>query len=346
MKHGATRLNERLAAAVHKRWRNFQQALKQCRQNFSTGAVHECRVEARRLLSSLDLLQSVAPQKRFRKGRRPVRKCLKLLQPLRDVQVQMNLARQSAMASLPLIQLELARQRRRHRKKVMRGIKALEVDRAKELAAKMAQHLDRKESGSGDEAAIRRVLLKRLTALYRTVIGLRKDVDPGNVETIHRVRVAFKKFRYTVEPVRGILREFSSASMRDIKLLQEALGNLQDTDVYLRWLDRWIHKRPAMARPLALFRHWLLCLRPRQIREAIHWLDRLPAEWQGGPFLFAAMDPKRSRNGAVIAPKTARNPARNSALPMSRSPRSRTRKAAKGGRRTRPPQSTGRRPAA
>jgi CHAD domain-containing protein len=291
-------LNARLAAALHERWRTFHQALKRCRQKFSTRAVHECRVEARRLLSNLDLIQSLAPQERFRKGRRPIRKCLKLLQPLRDVQVQENLARQSAIASFPLIRLELAKQRRRYRKKAVRGIKSLEVQRARDLSEKMEELLYH-ERAMAEEAAIRQGLLKRLTGLYRTVIELRRDIDPGNVETIHRVRVAFKKFRYTIEPVRGLLKEFSSASMQDIKSLQEALGSLQDTDVYLRWLDKWIRKRPAMIRPLALFRHWLLCLRPHQIRESIDWLDRLPADWQGGPFLFASQGSKRSRNGSL-----------------------------------------------
>jgi CHAD domain-containing protein len=302
MKRSENRLNARLAAALHERWRTFHQALKRCRQKFSTGAVHECRVEARRLLSSLDLIQSIARQKRFRKARRPIRKCLKLLQPLRDVQVQENLARQSAIASLPLIRLELAKHRRRHRKKALRGIKSLEVERAKDLATKMEEYLCRDSPANGSEIAIRLGLVKRLTALYRAVIELRQDIDPGNVETIHRVRIAFKKFRYTLEPVRGLLKEFSFASMRDIKSMQEALGRLQDTDVYLQWLDKWIRKRPAMMRPLALFRHWLLCLRPRQIRESIDWLDRLPAHWQGGPFLFAPENPKGSRNGAAAKP--------------------------------------------
>jgi len=308
MKPMAMKLNVRLGAAVRSRWQTFRRALKRCRQEFATKAVHECRVEARRLLSSLELLQSIVPQERFRKGRRPIRKCLKLLQPLRDVQVQENLVRQSAITSLPLIRSELAKQRHRYQKKAVRGIKALELARTKELTRQMERDLcgtaveNGKQKRRGialrDDAALRRLFLKRLTGLYRKVIGVRKEIDPGNVETIHRLRVAFKKFRYTVEPLRGFMTEFPPESMRDIKSLQEALGGLQDTDVYLRWLDKLIRHRPEMVRPLALFRHWLLCLRPQQIRASIHWIDQLPPHWQGGPFQFTSEEgSKRERNG-------------------------------------------------
>ncbi|HKX63086.1 MAG TPA: CHAD domain-containing protein [Verrucomicrobiae bacterium] len=357
MKSVPMKLNVRLAAAVQARWQTFRRALKRCRQKFATKAVHECRVEARRLLSTLELLQSIVPQERFRKGRRPVRRCLKLLQPLRDVQVQENLARQSAITSLPLIRRELAKQRHRYRKKAMRGIKALELARTKELTRQMERDLggtavengrrDGRRIALRDDAALRRLFLKRLTGLYRKVIGLRKEIDPGNVETIHRLRIAFKKFRYTVEPLRGFMTEFPPESMRDIKSLQEALGGLQDTDVYLRWLDKVIRHQPEMVRPLAFFRHWLLCLRPQQIRASIHWIDQLPAYWQGGPFQFTSGEgSKRERNGLGGRQFVATsNRARMGALQRERTPRGPSEQKRKRGRRTARARSAGPHPA-
>ena len=46
-----------------------------------------------------------------------------------------------------------------------------------------------------DDKAIIRSVDKR----YREVIRLGKMVDPSNTATIHRMRLAFKKFRYTAE---------------------------------------------------------------------------------------------------------------------------------------------------
>jgi len=293
-----TNWNLHLAEALHDGGRGFHRALKRCRKDFSTRAVHECRVEARRLLSSIDLIQSIAPQKGFRKGRRAIRKCLKLLQPLRDVQVQLGLARQSSIASVPLIRSELSERRRHHRRKAIEGLDALSDARTRRLAGKIERWLRRYDNPVDDQRRIRRVLAVRLTAGYKKVIGLRATVDPGDVETIHRVRIAFKKFRYTIEPVRGLLTDFPAETMRDFKSLQDALGSLQDTDVFLQRLDKWIRKQPELARPLALFRHWLLCLRPQQIHTAIEWMDRLPAEWQGGSLHFMPGKPNASSNGA------------------------------------------------
>src|SRR5690349_11406097 len=141
MNNGQGRLNRRLARAVDARWQIFHRTLKRCREKFATKAVHECRVEARRLMSTLELIQTILPQKRYRKGRRPLRKCLKLLQPLRDVQVQENLARQSAITTLPLIRKALAKEQRKHRKIAMRGIEDLDVRRTKELARRIERDL-------------------------------------------------------------------------------------------------------------------------------------------------------------------------------------------------------------
>ncbi len=325
MKSRARTWNIRLAAGLHERWRTFNRALKRCREDFATRAVHECRVEARRLLSSLDLLQSIVPQAGFRKGRKPVRKCLKLLQPLREVQVQVRLARESRIPSCGLFLAELDRQRRRFRKKALRGIKSLDASRARHLAGKMERDLSGEAVAGIDGTAIRRLLLRRLVGLYRKVILLRKDIDPGNVETIHRARIAFKKLRYTIEPVRELLSEFNAAAMRNMKSLQEALGSLQDTDVYLKWLDKWTRKQPQVARQIALFRHCLLCQRPQHIRTSIEWLDRLPADWQGGPLVFAPEPSSRNRNGfagpaAQTKSDATPRPARSEA-PTRKSPR-------------------------
>jgi CHAD domain-containing protein len=228
-----------------------------------------------------------------------------------------------------LLLAELDRQRRKFRKKALRGIKSLDASRVRRLAGKIERDLSGQAAAGTDEAAIRRLLLRRLIGLYRTVILLRKDIDPANVETIHRVRIAFKKLRYTIEPVRELLAEFKPAAMRDMKSLQEALGSLQDTDVYLKWLDQWMRKQPEVVRPLALFRHCLLCQRPKHIRASIEWLDRLPADWQGGPLVFAPEPSARNRNGSASPSLAGTNtnpnlPARSEApapRPARRSPR-------------------------
>jgi len=233
----------------------------------------------------------------------------------------------------------------------------LELARTKELTRQMERDLsgaavengkrNRRGIALRDDAALRRLFLKRLTGLYRKVIGLRKEIDPGNVETIHRLRVAFKKFRYTIEPLRGFMTEFPPEAMRDIKSLQEALGGLQDTDVYLRWLDKLIRHQPEMVRPLALFRHWLLCLRPQQIRASIHWIDQLPSYWQSGPFQFTSQEgSKRERNGlGGRRPAATSSRAKTEALPMERTPDGPSAPKRKRGRRTARVRSAGPHPA-
>src|SRR6266446_4473151 len=45
-----------LASALKKQWRRYRKALRCCQENFSPAAVHDSRVETRRLLSLVGLL--------------------------------------------------------------------------------------------------------------------------------------------------------------------------------------------------------------------------------------------------------------------------------------------------
>ena len=59
---GAAEIYEFLAESLKMRWKRYRKRLKQCQRKFSEGAVHDSRIETRRLLSLIDMLRVFLPE--------------------------------------------------------------------------------------------------------------------------------------------------------------------------------------------------------------------------------------------------------------------------------------------
>src|SRR5690348_11063461 len=62
-----------LSRTLKRQWKCYRQQLRQTKSDFSEKAVHDLRIEARRLLSLLDLLQPFIPARPVRKARRKLK---------------------------------------------------------------------------------------------------------------------------------------------------------------------------------------------------------------------------------------------------------------------------------
>jgi CHAD domain-containing protein len=60
--------------------------------------------------------------------------------------------------------------------------------------------------------------------------------DIARPATIHRVRVAFKSFRYMVEIVHPLLRNFPAENIKRMNDYQSLMGEIQDAEVFTQTL--------------------------------------------------------------------------------------------------------------
>src|SRR5690242_4343518 len=67
-----------------------------------------------------------------------------------------------------------------------------------------------------------------LGGAFRRVLILRRQIRRSAPRTIHRMRVAFKRFRYTAELLQPILPEFTPQRLERMKDFQDAAGKIQD----------------------------------------------------------------------------------------------------------------------
>jgi CHAD domain-containing protein len=72
-----------------------------------------------------------------------------------------------------------------------------------------------------------------LRETYEQVAALRQRVRRSNTETIHRMRVAFKKFRYVSELLRPLFPRLKVKQLRQMQAYQGLMGDIQDMEVLI-----------------------------------------------------------------------------------------------------------------
>ena len=77
---------------------------------------------------------------------------------------------------------------------------------------------------------------------YLTVIQRYGEVDPAQLVSIHRLRVAFKKFRYMVEAIYPCLPNFPETLLKRMQEYQTEMGNVHDIQVFLETLAEFAEK--------------------------------------------------------------------------------------------------------
>ena len=61
-------------------------------------------------------------------------------------------------------------------------------------------------------------------------------INPAQATTIHRVRIAFKTFRYMVEIVHPLLPDFPPENLKQMHDYQSLMGEIQDVEVIMQAL--------------------------------------------------------------------------------------------------------------
>src|SRR5258706_7774877 len=115
-------------------------------------------------------------------------------------------------------------------------------------------------------------------AFTRTV-ELQRAMDPGAAQTIHRTRIAFKKFRYMVEALQALFPEITRKRVAAMQDFQAMMGEVQDTEVFLARLDKFTRGHETRDKTLAHFRQWLLLRHTVQITHCLNHADRLLEFW-------------------------------------------------------------------
>ncbi|MBI5952496.1 MAG: CHAD domain-containing protein [Chloroflexi bacterium] len=228
-----------LLDSLNARWERYNLELKNCRDEFSEEAVHDFRVAARRLLASLDLLRTVIRGAKIKKMRRILKNQLDNLDELRDAQVMLAEISEN-VHDLPLLQ-SFEKYLLRREKKLMRAarreIKSLKI-------RELAKWIQKLEEAIGESQLDGLDPFPAVDEAYARVTQRYEKVDPAQPVTIHRLRIAFKKFRYMVESIHPALEGFPQDYLKRMHDYQTLMGEIQDMEVALQELAEFEKTAP------------------------------------------------------------------------------------------------------
>ncbi len=193
--------------------------------------IHDLRVSIRRLLSFLGVAASLSGKEALpaREARR-IRELMRPLGRLRDAQVKIEWLKRIAptgdegtrLYALSVVG-DADKWEERVRKILTEG--SGRGFRPRNLKMKLP---DRQES------VLQEIAATLLAAQRRKVESFRERArEQGDVESLHRMRLAFKKYRYSAEVLAPLFPRANAGTMRRLHAFQTLLGTLHDFDVLL-----------------------------------------------------------------------------------------------------------------
>jgi len=222
-----------LLDALEKCWKDYRKELKRCRTEFSDEAVHDLRVATRRMLALVELLNSISPRTRLEKVTDFFKDQLNEFDDLRDTQVMLAEISE-VLHELPQLQgfeKHLQSTEKKMLRTVHKKIKKFETSGLTKSIHKTQQSIEEEVSNGLESQTMQAV--DDAYFLTRQRLGW---VDPTRSATIHRVRVAFKSFRYMVEIIHPLLKDYPTENLKRMNDYQSLMGEIQDAEVFIQTL--------------------------------------------------------------------------------------------------------------
>ncbi len=223
-----------LLTALDERWENYRTQVKTCRREFSEEAVHDLRVSTRRLLAALDIVRALDPHPRLQKVRRVLKDQIDDLDDLRDVQVMLAEAVENIerFGELQSFVSHLQEQEAHFLRKARKQVNRLKLSELRRRIEKIRDSIKKRMV----EEKFRALLFQAVDNVYARTVQVLNQVDASRPGTIHRLRLAFKKFRYTVEVVCALIANYPEKHRERMHEYQSAMGDIHDIEVFLNTL--------------------------------------------------------------------------------------------------------------
>jgi len=268
-----------LASRVKAMRRRYRKRLERCQRKFSESAVHDLRVETRRLLALLDLLRALHLPGPLGKIRKVFKKRLDAFDELRDTHVQLSLLRPLWRQFPEARELDalLCRRERRLTHQLQQGVLTTKQARLERRLRTIEEQLLGPDGPAvtGPRGAACPAIPAALREAFDRVVKLRQRIHPNRTATIHKTRVAFKRFRYLCELLRQRLPGLKADKLGRMRDYQGMMGNIQDIEVLLAGVRRAVEEKEISGRAVGPLRRELRQRRRELIDIYLAAADRL-----------------------------------------------------------------------
>jgi CHAD domain-containing protein len=254
----APRASSHVQRSLQKQWKRYRKELKRCQKKFSEKAVHNSRVAARRLSATIELLESFLPPEIVKKGSCLIKEHLDVFDDLRDAQVQLvavNSLRGTFPSARPFCEW-LQKRESRFSKQTRACVKRSKTKPLAKLIAAAEDSFEKElKKQTRDDTA--KLLVRSISKAFDRTMRFKQRIRTHQPKTIHRTRVAFKRFRYMLD----LLAEQLSADekmLAEMQHYQTMMGDIQDADVLLQSFDKFVRKKNIRSESAIQLREELL----------------------------------------------------------------------------------------
>jgi CHAD domain-containing protein len=209
-----------------------------CKREFSEASVHDLRVSSRRLASLCYLLDNFSKNSYCFLLSRHLKKQISMFSELRDTQVQL-LSTLDLGEKFPIVfpyRLYLMLKEKELINGLEGAIRKINTETS-EIYIFYINHSLR-FSKSREQYSIEN-MKSFVLELFDEVFSRYQNADSKDIDSIHKIRLAFKKFRYVLEilePQLGLGEE----ELKELKMHQTMMGNIQDNNVFVSSLEEYI----------------------------------------------------------------------------------------------------------
>ena len=237
---------------------NFISEYKNCKKEITEEHVHDIRVALRRLMALTEIMYPLLDisKKKSKNNIKLMKQKFKMFGPLRNIHISIlyidNMKKdfpdlESFSNHLNILEKDLS-------KKLSKEFNKMEISDIK----KISELLQKKISKISKTDDVYNMLLTSAITSFEDVVSLLEKADPDDIKSIHKVRIAFKKFRYMIEVIDSI-NPVGQDFHDNMKSIQDILGNIQDLSVIELLLCDFIEKEhPAECGILSIEYHELL----------------------------------------------------------------------------------------
>lgn len=267
-----------LLDALEKCWKDYRKELKRCRTEFSDEAVHDLRVATRRMLALVELLNSISSHPRLEKVTGFFKDQLNEFDELRDTQVMLAEISE-VLQQLPQLhefQKQLQSDEEKMRRAVQKKIKKFDTSGLSKRIHKTQQSI---EDEASDKLASQ--VLQAVDDAYFLTRQRLEWVDPTRAATIHRVRVAFKSFRYMMEIIQPLLKDYPTENLKRMNDYQSLMGEIQDLEVFMQKLADYSESDSSA--DLEPVRHYYEDRHAEAISAYLKEMNQLNTFWRPAP---------------------------------------------------------------
>ena len=133
--------------------------------------------------------------------------------------------------------------------------------------------------GARRQTRLESTVLQAAADAFAEAVARRRAINLAVPDTIHRTRVAFKRFRYIMESLAPGLTGLSKRQLRALACYQRKMGLIQDLEVMQTCLTNYLRENREQTALLRPFCRHLRQRRSRALRSFVQTADRLFEFW-------------------------------------------------------------------